>query len=480
MKKTLALLLLAAMLLSAVSCGKTEKESETDTQADTTQTAETKPERVHNVPELDFGGADFLVAYTDWQGYQHYFFADEETGDGMNDAIWTRKVRVEEALAVNIGQDNCGEITEVSAKVRRTVSAGEDAYQLALLHCIYGVPEMLMDGGYLYDFNDLPYVETKADWWNQRMMEELSVHGHNYFGISDYMIPCPYAVFFNRDMIQQKKMDNPYSLVYDGTWTLDKMLSIAESAILDVNGDGVMDENDVWGLSANESSKYVALQYGADQFLTGRDASGNVTLVQNTEKMLSIVEMLQRYVSKSGSIYTPKGSDYIYVDPLFMDGRMLFLLLPISRATAFRESESPIGILPYPKYDAAQKDYVSLDWGGLMGVPKSITNADMVGAVAELLAFESAETVIPAYYDVLLAGKIARDEDTVAMLDILFDTIVYDVGMNYFGGSGQISDLFYTLGRLVVNGKSADYASWYAKNEPGALKAIEKFYAEVQ
>ena len=42
-----------------------------------------------------------------------------------------------------------------------------------------------------------------------------------------------------------------------------------------------------------------------------------------------------------------------------------------------------------------------------------------------------------------------------------------------------MSDLFYTLGRLVIEQKSADYTSWYAKNEKGALQAIEKFYTEV-
>ena len=487
MKKTITLLLLAAMLLTTAACGngETDKETESAQAETTTGTAgttetETEPARTHNVPALRFDGAGFLIAYPDWQGYPHYFFADEETGDAMNDAIWTRTVRVEEALSVDIDEENCGSITDVSSKVRQTVAAGEDAYQLALLHCIYGVTEMLTGGGYLYDFRNLPYVDTAADWWNQRMMEVLSVNGHDYFGISDYMIPCPYAIYFNQDMIEKNNMDDPYTLVYEGAWTVDKMISMAESALRDVNGDGVMDENDVWGMSANEISKYVAFQYGADQFLTGRGENGSVTLVQNTEKMLSLVEKLQSYVTQNGAVYTPKTDEYTLVDPLLMNGHLLFLLSPISHAVAFRESEAAIGILPYPKFDEAQADYVSLDWGGLMGVPKSIGDPEMVGAVVELLAFESADTVIPAYYDVLLAGKIARDKDTVAMMDILFDTIAYDVGMNYFGASGPMSDLFYTLGRLVFTQKSADYASWYAKNESGALKAIDKFYAEVE
>ena len=132
--------------------------------------------------------------------------------------------------------------------------------------------------------------------------------------------------------------------------------------------------------------------------------------------------------------------------------------------------------MPYPKYDAAQEAYRNMDWGGLAGVPVSIQEPEMVGAVIELLAYESGGTVIPAYYDVLLAGKLARDEDSTKMLDILFDTITYEIGGNYFGFSAGFTDLFFTLGRLVVEQKSTDFSSWYARNEKAANKTIEDYY----
>lgn len=150
-------------------------------------------------------------------------------------------------------------------------------------------------------------------------------------------------------------------------------------------------------------------------------------------------------------------------------------ILPLLLA-ALRDMDSDFGILPYPKFDEAQENYVSQDWGGLMCVPTSIQNPEMVGSVIELLAYFSEETVIPAYYDVTLDGKIARDEDTIAMLDIIFDTIAYEIGGNYFGFSSGFNDLFYTMGSLVIQKKSADFASWYAKNEKAANTTIDKFY----
>ena len=61
------------------------------------------------------------------------------------------------------------------------------------------------------------------------------------------------------------------------------------------------------------------------------------------------------------------------------------------------------------------------------------------------------------------------------MLDVIFGSRIYDVGMSYFGGQPNCGSLFYTPSNLVINKKSADFASYYAKLENGAQKEIEKF-----
>lgn len=478
--KSILALLLAAMLLTSCGAG-TDTETKgadasTDVNAATeTETAaaeETRPH--HNIPDtLDFEGADFHVAYPEWQGYKYYFFADEANGDAMNDAIFNRKARVEDYLNVTITQYSPGYISEVVTEAKKSITSGDDVYQMVLLHCISGVAEM-MTGGYLYNYDDLPYVDYTADWWNRPMMDALRLGKNTYYGVSDYMIPCPYAVFFNKDMIVENNFDDPYQLVYEGKWTLDRFVEMATAAARDLDGDGKHTEADIFGVTANESSKYICLMTGADQFVTGRDENGRVVLDMNTDRMYAIVEKLAKLADKS-VYYKPSKEEEEFQFP-FTSGRMLFRLGAISEASMFREAEVTIGILPAPKFDEQQENYVSLDWGGLMGVPASIQNPDLVGSVMELLAYESGDTVIPAYYDVLLAGKLARDEDSVKMLDILFDTITYEVGGNYFGFSAGFSDLFYTAGRLVVNQKSTDFASWYAKNEKSANKTIEDYY----
>ncbi len=465
---------------SVLACGQTEVEvQETDALQTESIVVETEPERpAHSVPEMDFAGETFHSYALDWQGYCFYFFAEEATGDAMNDAIFDRTLRIEEYLNVDMQSTLEPDYGVQVSTVQKQAQAGDDVYQEVLLHCIYGV-EALSAGGYLYDYESLPHVALSADWWNQAQMDVLRLGEKTFFGISDYMIPCPYVIFVNRDMVADRGLEDPYTLVYDKTWTIDKCFSMIMSVAGDANGDGQLTDADNWGISAEEISKYVSFVTGCGQFMTETGDDGRIHLAMNTEKMVSIVEKLYAVVNTPGGVYMPASTaDSDMFD--FDSGRLLFYMDAVSDVVKFREFESALGILPYPLYDEEQADYISLDWGGLQCVLGHIQNPELVGAVLELQAYYSAETVIPAYYDVLLDGKIARDEDTAKMLDIVFDTIAYEVGGNYFGFSSGFDNLFFTVGRMVVNDKSADFASFYAKNEAAAKNTIEKYYAALE
>lgn len=446
----------------------------TDGQDVIAEPEETRPH--HKVPDLDFDGSAFTVAYPMWAGYAYYFFADEQTGDGMNDAIFERKIRVEDALNVSIGQVDTGYIAEVVEAVKRSVQAGDDAYQLGLFHCIQGIEE-LATGNFLYNLDEMPYIDLSADWWNQKQMDILRLGKKTIYGVSDYMIPAPYCIYFNKDLTNRFQLDNPYELVYNGDWTLDRCLELSRAITQDQNGNGVFEDADIAGMVANDASCYTSFVPGCGQFMTSVDTEGKIYLDFYTEKMISIVEKFGAVVVDPGVIQVPGA---VGGAEMFKNGNILFDLGSIAGAVSFRDTDFDLGILPFPKYDEEQSGYISLDWGGLMGVPSAIQNPEMAGAVIELLAYESKDTVIPAYYDVLLAGKLARDSDTVAMMDILFDTIAYEVGGNYFGFSNGFNALFYTLGSNVVGNKNTDFASFYKQNEKMAQATIRSFYKKLE
>ena len=58
----------------------------------------------------------------------------------------------------------------------------------------------------------------------------------------------------------------------------------------------------------------------------------------------------------------------------------------------------------------------------------SCPDPDLSAVLLEVLQYFSAKKVIPAYYDQVLKYKYARDEESSAMLDIIFTHRVVDLG----------------------------------------------------
>jgi len=135
-----------------------------------------------------------------------------------------------------------------------------------------------------------------------------------------------------------------------------------------------------------------------------------------------------------------------------------------------REMDSDFGILPYFKYDETQQDYFTTigSWHSVFFcVPNGQKDVERTGIITEVLASESYE-LTEAYYDKTLKGKTTRDEESSAMLDIIFANRVYDLGWYFqFGGYNE------GVMNQFRNYQNA-FASAYKTSEKAAKKLIEK------
>lgn len=480
--KQIAFFCAAALLATALyACSSTDDtnitiESNTSAALTNTGAADTVDTRdIHNVPvdTLDFGGKPYRAMTYDGSNFSYYFFADDETGDVMNDAIYERRRNTEEALNVVLQHELKLDYTEVARSLRTAVQANDDAYDQVLLHCIDGVSTSV-SSGYLYNLDELPYLNMDADWWNKEQMDALQLGSNTYFAVNDYMIPYPLIIYFNREIVETLDLTDPYEAVQTGTWTLDVFSEMAKAAVYDLNGDGSIEyQNDRMGMSATDVSKYISFLPASEQFITDRDTDNRVRLAMNTEKTQRVIEIFH-------DLNTQKVCHVAITNlepQMTMEtGRLLFFMNGPDELERLRDCEVEFGFVPYPKWDETQKEYRSMDFGGLMCVPTTITDPDMVGAVMELLAWDSENNVIPTYYHTLLEGKFAQDETAASMLRLIFDSICYEVGGNYFGFSSGFNDLFYAVSNVAFRNNSSDFASYYAKKEKSAIKTIESFY----
>ena len=95
-------------------------------------------------------------------------------------------------------------------------------------------------------------------------------------------------------------------------------------------------------------------------------------------------------------------------------------------------------------------------------------DVDEIGAVIEALAYNGRVYITPAYYDVTLKGKYFRDEESADMLDLIFESRFFDVGMYYQLGS--YNERVITM----MQQNDTDFASMYARNEKMANKILQK------
>lgn len=86
--------------------------------------------------------------------------------------------------------------------------------------------------------------------------------------------------------------------------------------------------------------------------------------------------------------------------------------------------DAEFGVLPYPKLDESQAEYVSYiaDYAAVCGIPVSVENPERVGVVLENLCGISHGELQDAYIKDTMNFKYIRDEDSREMLDIIFST----------------------------------------------------------
>lgn len=472
-KRVTSVFLAVIIVFFTTACAQqTQNASDTETHAETTVESETTYPRPA-IEKTDFGGETFMILYSEWGLYTDYFFADEQTGEQMNDAIYKRTLSVEEYLGIDIDQHSVPSVVDIMPTINASVMGGSDDYQLVLTHCIQDLGNMMVSG-LLLNWDNIPHISWDPKYWNETIRDTMSIDGKLYYAASSYMIADPNGFLFNKQMIDEYRLPNPYQLVREGKWTLDTLYEMVRAVSTDLDGDGKYTVNDLYGLAAESDWMLNSFMYGCDQYMVKRDETGGFVLDMYNEKTVTMTQKLYDLFHGGNHTYLWPFRTPVENTLLINSGRVLFNIIPLHDSKIYRQSEVDFGILPFPKFDESQKNYITLDWGGLMCVPSVTQKADMIGMACELLAYESLTTTIPAYYDVLLTGKFARDEESVEMLNIIFSTIVYDSGMNYFGFDSGFMPLFYMIPFMIAQNKSTDLTSYYKQNEKIAQKNLDR------
>jgi len=435
-----------------------------------------------DLPEMNFNGATFTILQrTEWN---YEFLAESENGEVVNDAVYKRNLAVEERFNVKLNPiDVLGGWNEQDIylkKVRNSVSAGDDEFQLLAGYAAY-MPKLQI-GGYLINLRELPYVSFDKPWWSKDLMDNITVNGKMFFTTGDLSLSLwedILAIYFNKKLVADYQIENPYELVRSGKWTIDKLDEICRIVHKDLNGDGKMTpKDDLFGYATDTTNLVDNFQGCFDAPVVSIGSDGMPYFSMNSQKMADITDKLYEFLWNNPGVYanpiSSPGPENIY-RYIFEEGRAMFLPELLGNAQTLRGMDMDFGIIPYPKWDEAQAKYQtrSVAYYSSFCVPTTAQNLEMIGVVTEALCVESYKKVIPAFYDVALKTKYSRDDESAEMIDIIRNGLVFDFGMIY---STEVGGACVVL-RNLMSDKKSNFASTFEKNERVYDRALEKLLA---
>ena len=413
---------------------------------------------------LSFSGTDITVAVMSDDRYKMDWYSEALTGERINDLIYQRNLAISEKMDVNLQVVTDYNDGSSVATLQTATASGDDTYQIVNFSSQYVIP--VLQQQILIDLMETQYLDLDRPWWNQSIRQNTTMNDKLYLvtgEIAFHYLNGTSCMLFNKSLAEDLLKEDIYDMVFDGRWTVDKLYALSEQAYVDLNGDGIGDEGDQWGLVTDWNAALDAYYIAFDQPIT-RLENGYPTLCVNTEKMVNIVEQIYDLYWNNTGVLKHDNPGLI-----FTSGNSLFINGLIGTYTAYtRDVDFNYGLLPYPKWEETQASYGAHNRNGYSqyGIPKTCGSIDASSAVLEYACSENYRIIIPEYINTNLKIQYANDQATAMILDIILNSIGVDFAF--------YSDIMYILREIIRNQQGANFASYYASKENTYNSIINK------
>ena len=420
--RIITLLLAVSLYTQLLACGDTVDDGSESVTTETT-TPETEKPYLDNLGEYNFDGADFTMLVRETR--VNDIAPDEATGDVVSDAIYNRNVKIAERFNVNILVETLSDDSNMwNSTLDGEVMAGSDAYDVVMPDYWWGCETrgLFLD---LHDYDDI--FEFDQPWWTAGWNDNAEIYGQLYSAVGSMSLDLfknQNVIFFNKELVDSLNLGNIYEIVESGDWVLDRFNEFIALGSSDINGDGDLTLGD------DQLGYACALQAGRAML-----ASAGMQIATRAEDgAWEYNFMNERFVDRYGAIFDliNNNNSVVYdttqsLENIFKGGRLLFLGASIGSTDLLRDMEIDYGIIPMPKMDESQENYVTYNYGtSYSAILLTAGNPEMSAVMLEALNAESYKSVVNVYYDTALKDKYSRDEESRKMIDLINSNCFFD------------------------------------------------------
>lgn len=488
MKKTLSLLPIVIVLIGVfTSCASNGSDTPTDVTSITDETTNNQNDNEAvdvttrtplAVMTADYSGYEFKIlefkqTETGARQFLDFGWSVESAGELINDAVYNRNLIVEEHYNVVIKSI---EDENVNTTATKSILAGSDEYDV-YMNYINNTFVMAQEN-LLIDLYTMPGLDITNEWWDQAMIRDLAIAGVMPSITGDITMAdeeLNYCIFFNKTVQREYNIDDLYQIVRDDKWDIDKISEIGRIVTHDINGDGIIDSNDSYGILTDYSVSPVWF-YSLGGQIAQLDNNGQPSIVLYNPQSIDRIEKLNILFNDSNIVLNASDKAlapgaWTDFNNMLMSDRALFRVGSVYNIQQYRDMVNDFGILPYPKFNDNQDEFYHIIASQLcasVSIPQTASDLERTGILLEALAYESKETITKAYYDINLYTKVSRDDESGEMFDIIFAAKRYDLAKVFNWGTAE---------KVIENSvKNGDFASLYASAESVIITAMQNSY----
>lgn len=432
----------ACVLLAVFAVGVAASCADNSTDAgkapsETQASTETEKKFLDNLPEdMNLEGREIRLVTND----QKSFESVEEAIDVVDTAVYNRNIKIEERLNYKLVPNidiNWGVAADL---LKKSVTAGSDDFDLYGGYSYWSIA--LATDGYMRNLTNMEYLDFSQPYWGKKFIDAMSYKDYIYWATGDIVLNYTngiYATFVNHDRFKSYFPDTDlYQLVLDGKWTLEKLTEFSTKAYSDLNGDSKVDKDDFLGFIYTTEDDIDGMAMAAGVTFTSFDAEGVPYItITNTglDRATRFTELLTGLCQATGS-FQATSDDCKTMFEMFGNLHAMFVVGRLAHGSTYlRDMQEDYAIIPAPKLDESQENYLTTlhDGTTILGIPKTVNDevSGYVTAVMEALAAESYKSLTPVYLDVALKNKYTRDEKSAEMIDLIRKNIVSDFGFQY-------------------------------------------------